>query len=451
MKYKTFLSWAMVASVFMDDFIILRYQIPFDFYVYYVIFILNIHYFFKSKTPGGILPRWFSLSIAALISTTLLICIIEDTFSLGVLKQIFGVIFTSIAYYTFIANNNFEVKKIFRMYIHLTFFVAAEGLLEEVLNLSGIHINEKIRITSSGLYRIFGLMGEPYFMAVALIPAMFFVFYKTTIFERVNSKFNNYLLLSFIAACFIFTFSSAGILGIGGVFFFYLINKQYLSLKSWKLLLLPIFISLFGLLFNNIQEDWKEFNTKFTQTITAFSNNSTKKEDIELLNTSSFALYSNFIIAKAAFNDYPLTGTGLGTHEANYKKYFSKYFDKDFIIRYGVFNTADANSLFVRLLSETGLMGLGLFFTFLLKNALWRKGYDDNELRDYTLINQSIFIWFLVRLIRTGNYFGNGFFLFFFIYFITKKIVDKKMKKGKRLNRNYSVDSALALKPNMLG
>ena len=135
MKYKTFLSWAMVASVFMDDFIILRYQIPFDFYVYYIIFILNIHYFFKSKTPGGILPRWFSLSIAALISTTLLICIIEDTFSLGVLKQIFGVIFTSIAYYTFIANNKFEVKKIFRMYIHLTFFVAAEGLLEEVLNL----------------------------------------------------------------------------------------------------------------------------------------------------------------------------------------------------------------------------------------------------------------------------------------------------------------------------
>ena len=170
-----------------------------------------------------------------------------------------------------------------------------------------------------------------------------------------------------------------------------------------------------------------------------------------MLNTSSFALYSNFIIAKAAFNEYPLTGTGLGTHEANYKKYFSKFFDKDFVIRYGVFNTADANSLFVRLLSETGLMGLGLFFTFLFKNALWRKGYNDNELRDYTLINQSIFIWFLVRLIRTGNYFGNGFFLFFFIYFITKKIVDKKMKEGKRLNRNYSVDSVLVSKPNMLG
>ena len=83
-------------------------------------------------------------------------------------------------------------------------------------------------------------------------------------------------------------------------------------------------------------------------------------------------------------------------------------------------------------------------FLKLGRNSLW-------EIMVKKLINQSIFIWFLVRLIRTGNYFGNGFFLFFFIYFITKKIVDKKMKKGKRLNRNYSVDSALALKPNMLG
>jgi hypothetical protein len=223
------------------------------------------------------------------------------------------------------------------------------------------------------------------------------------------------------------------VLGIGGVFFFYLINKQYLSYKSWKIILLPIFISLFGLLFNNVQQEWKEFNIKFSQTLTAFSNNSTKKEDIELLNTSSFALYSNFIIAQASFKENPLTGSGLGTHESNYKKYFSKYFDKDFIIRYGVFNTADANSMFVRLMSETGLLGLGLFFTFLLKNALWRKGYNDPEIRDYTLINQSILIWFLVRLIRTGNYFGNGFFLFFFIYYVSKKIVQKKTAQKRQL------------------
>jgi hypothetical protein len=441
----------MVGSVFMDDFIILRHQIPFDFYFYYFFFVLNIQYFYKNKIKGGLLPSWFSVSIAILILTTVLICSIENTFSLGVLKQVFGVIFTSIAYYTFIANNNFEVKKIFRMYVFLAFFVAAEGLMEEVLNLSGIHINGKMRLTTSGYFRIFGIMGEPYFLAVVLLPALFYVFYKTSIFERINSKLRNIVMLFCIATCFIFTFSSAGILGIGGVFFFYLINKQYLSYKSWKIILLPIFISLFGVLFNNVQHEWKEFNIKFSQTLTAFSNNSTKKEDIELLNTSSFALYSNFIIAKASFNSNPLTGSGLGTHESNYKKYFSKYFDQSFIIRYGIFNVSDANSMFVRLMSETGLLGLGLFFTFLLKNALWRKGYNDHEIRDYTLINQSIFIWFLVRLIRTGNYFGNGFFLFFFIYYFSKKIVEKKTIEKKYTNKSYSTVSVLPKSPNKLG
>lgn len=432
MKYKTFLNWAMVASVFMDDFIFLRYRIPFDFYVYYLTFILSIMYYIFTYKKIKLIPAWFSISIGALIITTLVICTIDNTFTLGVAKQIFGVLFTSIAYYTFLAYNNFEIKKIFRMYVFLAFFVAAEGLLEEVLNLSGIHINEKMRTTTSGFYRIFGIMGEPYFLAVVLLPALFFSFYKMTAFERINSRFNNLVITGVIALCFIFTFSSAGFLGIGGVFFFWLVDKKYLSFKSWKIILLPIFLLFFVVLFNNVQKEWEEFNIKFTQTITAFSNNSTRKEDINELNTSSFALYSNYVIAKASFSEKPLTGTGLGTHETNYKKYFSRYFDKDFVIRYGVFNTADANSMFVRLMSETGLMGLGMVLIFLLKNFLLRKGYDDPELRDYTLINQGIFIWFVVRLVRTGNYFGNGFFLFFFMYYISRKIVDRRLKEKKQ-------------------
>ena len=194
-------------------------------------------------------------------------------------------------------------------------------------------------------------------------------------------------------------------------------------------MLLPVLIIGLVTVFGSIQKQWKEFNIKLTHTLYAFSTNSTQKKDIELLNTSSFALYSNFIIAKASFLDYPLTGTGLGTHENNYRKHFKRYFDDDFVVRYGVFNTADANSLFVRLMSETGLLGLSLFFGFMFRNLLYLKGYDDPNLRDYTLINQGIFILFVIRLIRTGNYFGNGFFLFFFMYYVSRKIVEKKLKE----------------------
>ncbi len=419
----------MVASVFMDDFIILRYQLPFDFYWYYLVFFLSIVYYIRTTGSLNLLPKWFSISITILLVTTLALTLYDGTYNLSVTKQLVGVLFTSIAYYTFLAYNNFEVKRIFRMYVYLAIFVAFEGLLEEILNLNGIHINEKMRVTASGYYRIFGITGEPYFLAVILLPSMFYVFYKMTLRERINTKFSNILIVVSIFTCFIFTFSSAGFLGIGGIFFFWLYDKNYLSLRSWKILLLPFFLALFVISFNNLQEQWKEFNIKFNHTLKAFSSNSTKKEDINQLNTSSFALYSNYIIAKASFDDRPLTGTGLGTHEANYKKYFSKYFDQDFVVRYGVFNTADANSMFVRLMSETGLMGLIMFFTFLFKNFIRKKGYDDPQLRDYTLINQSIFIWFIVRLVRTGNYFGNGFFLFFFLYYFSNKIVKDYYKK----------------------
>ena len=434
MKFKNIISWAMVASVFMDDFIILRYRIPFDFYVYYLVFILSIFYYIRTKKSLNLIPRWFSISIFMLIGTTLLICLASNTFSLGVLKQVIGLLFTSIAYYTFIAYNNFEIKRIFRMYVFLAFFVALEGLLEEFLNMNGIHINAKMRMTDFGLYRIFGIMGEPYFLAVVILPALFFVFSKSTNFERVISKFSNISLVLSITLCFILTFSSAGVIGIGGIVLFWLYNKKFLSLTNWKIIFLPVFLLIIGYSFFGIQNTWKEFNIKYTQTLGAFTNNSTRKEDIEKLNTSSFALYSNFVIAKESFSERPLTGSGLGTHEANYKKHFDKYFDSDFIVRYGVFNSADANSLFVRLMSETGLMGLGLFFTFLIKNFLRRQGYDDKELRDYTLINQGVFILMLVRLVRTGNYFGNGFFLFFFLYYVSYKIVKKRIAE-KRIRK----------------
>lgn len=442
MNFKKVISWAMVASVFMDDYIILRYVLPFDFYWYYITFFISIVYYIRTEKTVSMLPKWFAYSIGILVLTTLSITLIENTFALGVVKQLVGVVFTSIAYYTFLKYNNFEIKRIFRMYVFLAFFVALEGLLEEILNLNGIRINQKFRITASGYYRIFGIMGEPYFMAVVLLPAMFFSFYKTITFEKIISKFNNPIVLAVITTCFIFTFSSAGFLGLGGIFFFWLYNKNYLNFKSWKIILLPVFLFVFVLLFNNLQNQWKEFNIKFNQTLTAFNTNSTKKEDINDLNTSSFALYSNFVIAKASFTEKPLTGTGLGTHETNYKKYFSKYFDKDFVIRYGVFNTADANSLFVRLMSETGLMGLGMFFLFLFKNFIRKRGFDDPLTRDYTLINQGIFIWFIVRLVRTGNYFGNGFFLFFFMYYICNKIVKARRKntaiKKVSLNEQYA-------------
>ena len=49
--FKKIISWGMIASLFMDDFIILRFRLPIDLYVYYIFFIFNISYYvFQKKT-----------------------------------------------------------------------------------------------------------------------------------------------------------------------------------------------------------------------------------------------------------------------------------------------------------------------------------------------------------------------------------------------------------------
>jgi O-antigen ligase len=197
-------------------------------------------------------------------------------------------------------------------------------------------------------------------------------------------------------------------------------------------------------LFSNVKDGWQEFNIKYTETLNAFTATKFSKKEASSLNSSSFAIFSNYMVAKASFSDNPLTGTGLGTHEKNYLAKFGNFFDKDFLIRYGAFNANDANSLFLRLMSETGLLGLSLFFIFLFKNFLWLRGYDNRELRAYTVMNQGIFIWFVVRLVRTGNYFGNGFFLFFFIYYFSCKIVKMKLREQKARIENQRTTLVLA-------
>lgn len=356
---------------------------------------------------------------------------LDDAFDFKVVKQIIGISFTSIAYYTFISYNNYNLKKIFRWYITIAFFVSMFGIFEEFLHVGGIHISKDIRRTTFGLYRVYSVMGEPYFLAVVLIPAFFYMWSNFTKPKRLRGLPREFTIMASIGICFILTFSTAGLIGFALIILFWLYNKKYFSVTNWKIIFLPIVVIILTAIFTNIRDGWQEFNIKYTQTLNAFTAKSFTKKEVASLNSSSFAIFSNYMVAKASFSENPLTGTGLGTHEKNYLKKFGNFFDKDILTQYGAFNANDANSLFLRLMSETGLLGLGFFFTFLFKNFLRRKGYDNPELRDYTLMNQSIFIWFIVRLVRTGNYFGNGFFLFFFIYYFSYKIVKMKLREQK--------------------
>ena len=428
----------------MDDFIILRFVLPFDFYVYYLFFIVSIVYYMYSKKSFKLLPGWFFGFASLLIGVTLFVTWLDNSFDFKVMKQIIGITFTSVAYYTFLSYNNFNLKKIFKWYITIALVVSVYGIFEEFLHLSGIHISKDIRQTTFGLYRVYSVMGEPYFLAVVLIPAFFYLFSNFSSFRKFGTLSREFTNMLIVGICFVLTFSTAGLIGFALIIIFWLYNKKYFSVTNWKIIFLPFVILLLTVLFSNVKDGWTEFNIKYTETLNAFTAKKFSKKEASSLNSSSFAIFSNYMVAKASFSDNPITGTGLGTHEKNYLDKFGNFFDKDFLTRYGAFNANDANSLFLRLMSETGLLGLSLFFIFLFKNFLWQRGYDNKELRAYTVMNQGIFIWFVVRLVRTGNYFGNGFFLFFFIYYFSCKIVKMKLREQKARLENQRTTMIVA-------
>ena len=106
---------------------------------------------------------------------------------------------------------------------------------------------------------------------------------------------------------------------------------------------------------------------------------------------------------------------------------------------YGNFNSKDANSLFIRMFSEGGLIGLGLLFFSIFVFFVYKRGIDEPSLYYLTIINQGVFLMLIVRLLRTGNYIGQGYYFFFFLYAFSAIQIRRFYK-----NRSAVADSSIA-------
>jgi hypothetical protein len=140
------------------------------------------------------------------------------------------------------------------------------------------------------------------------------------------------------------------------------------------------------------------------------------KEDLANSNLSTFTLYTNALIAWKSFLRNPFFGSGLGSHSISYD-----YFIND-IVEVNraplLLNQNDANSLFLRILSELGIFGIFVFIYFILKNHINIKDIGQSKL---FIINNSILVMFFMKALRMGHYFNNGFILFVLLYYYSKK------------------------------
>jgi hypothetical protein len=422
------LTLLMCCSIFMDDFYFFRQ--PFDFYYYYLIYLVFILYVVFSKQTIRLVPKWFLNFMLILYITSFLTNVAYGTLGMHLLKQILGITYSAMAFFLLLKSNDYKIEALFNRYMQLAFFVALWGLITEVFLLQGFAITDKVKQTSNGFFRIYSIMGEPYFLAVALLPALYFQTYRFLSEKAYRVVFSNWVQLGVIGLCFLFTFSSAGYIGLALIVVMYMWSADYFSLLKGqaRLLIAPVIIILGVTFYNNLKDALSEFQVRVDDTLSLFQGGEPDVKAISEVNSSTFALYTNYIIAQESFVRNPFLGSGLGSHPVNYDITFAKYFPPDFIERFGTFNKFDANSLFLRLMSETGIFGLGAVIIFLWRFFMGKKHIRNPKLRYLNIINQSIFILVIVRLVRTGHYFGNGFFLFIFMYYYTKKIADGKLR-----------------------
>jgi hypothetical protein len=439
MRLEKFLIVLTIFTVFMDDFRFgdesNRAFVAFDFYYYYVIWILFIVHYLRKRKAIPFWPSWFLLGILVLFTNSLFGGFASGSLKFSMVKQMLGIAYSSIAYFSVIKFNDFDLPKVFKYYVSGAFWVSMWGIAEQGMHILGFkdrfagsaienitrllgfaNFWENYKITSTGFNRVYSIMGEPYFLAVALLPAFYYLM-NCMIGPKLVRNRKEWFRLGVVGLCMLFTFSAAGYAGIGMSVILVGVNHGFFDLRRFGVFFIPIFLLVILPQISNLRKLFFELQVRVDDTIKAFVYKGVMdKKEIAKLNSSTFALYSNFLIAGQAFESHPITGAGLGSHELSYQRYFDRFLDKNLQKMYGNFNSKDANSLFIRMLSEGGLIGLGLLMVAIFYFFVYKKGIREPELWMLTIINQGVFLMLIVRLLRTGNYIGQGFYFFFFLY-----------------------------------
>lgn len=393
-------------SVFISS--ITFFKEPFEGYFHYIIFLLLLPVFMmKFGMPKKIL----GLLVLPLVAGILEIFMGNNSWDLFL--KIFVGVLLSASFYSYVMDYfEFDTQKIFGYYLKGALIVSYIGLFQFVCY--HLHfkpgydfswIFNKWGVVQSGFgIRINSVFSEASQCAIVLSPACFVAVYNLLPRNEkyVFSKFQSGIIL----LTMFLTTSSTGYMGLFLILFFLLLNYGKIS---YFFVGVPIILLASFVLYNNVPD----FKTRVDTSVGLWVDGDYKLDNI---NSSSFILYNNFHIASENFLSNPFTGTGLGSHPIAFDKY--SITNRADIIDLQ-FNKADGNSLLIRLISETGLMGVLFIFIFLRRFFVRRNAMDEGA--TYWIISNSILIIVFLYLLRQGNYFLNGFPLFLWIYYYARK------------------------------
>lgn len=404
-------------TIFLSSLILFRS--PFEGYITYAVMLI---YFPVYIARYGIPREPILLFAPVLISGLIYIQLGEN--ETGLFMKIFIGFFSAVLFYRYVLESfEFDVDELFALYLKGSYIVSIIGLVQIVAYLGGIGplydyswILNKWGNSPGGIgIRLNSIFSEPAYFAGVVGPA-FFVSVYTLIFRKYDMLKRQQAIAIIVA--YALTFSSLGIISVFVSIFLLLLNFGFIR---YAIIVVPLMLVGYNYAYENIEE----FRERVDGTVNVFSNESAR--DINKVHGSSFVLYNNYVIATENWRRNIAFGTGLGSHPIAYDKY--SLTNTPGMIQI-TFNKADANSMFLRLLSETGIYGVSVMLWLVFFNLVPRNQSEND--RNW-LMSNAILVVILVYLMRQGHYFINGFPFFLWMYYYIRRKNKAMMKE--RLER----------------
>ena len=380
------------------------FKIPFEFYFYYIFVLILLPFFFVKY---GV-PKYLLQILALPFLVGLFYILTGENLPFTFLKVFGGVFITSLFFYGWIQHFKSDVQIIFKWYCFSCWVLVIIGVIQTFSFLVGFKYGydfswflNKWGLVEGGVIglRVNAILSEPTYLATALAPVIYVSIHN--IISKSTYLFNKFqsMLILIIA---ILTTSSIGYLGI---LISILLCTQTIRIRY---IFFGTIISAFA--FNLAYNNVKDFRSRVDAAKGLWIN-----DDYGITNTnnSSFVLFNNLHIAKENLKRHPIFGTGLGSHETAFKKFT---LTKTLLPYDFEFNIKDGNSLFIRLCTETGLLGLGFILLILVRGFIYKVNSQNEDMLRHKIISQSLFVLLVLVLIRQGNYMLNGLPLLFLLY-----------------------------------
>lgn len=395
-------SWLLVIGIFTERYI--------EVSIISIICFLMVFYRKQIKVSYCLILTFVSIFLLSFLSIY-----INQYSYIRPLQQFLILLYYCICYSIIFRNllENNDVSFIFDKYLFIANIVALIGLLQFFVyllfnyNICGfIYNSHSSPIIVSHLIRITSVLDEPGYCALLLTPAFVYYFLKTGFDNKIVKikKWAIYIsvFLTFSAATYLILFCL--------IAYYWFVKNRYKAFKYILIVSLPLFLYLFSVYYSNDDSTdngiFSDLTLKLSDTVGAFHD--MDPYSFELLNLSSYSTMTNVWVAINA--PTRLIGTGIGTHSQNYELLYKSDFEY-----YGL-NKEDGYSLFNRIYSEFGVLGIVLLLMFLYKNG-----------NRNSIINISVLLLLMTLCIRGGNYVRYGTVFFFFLYYNTRAFkLDKR-------------------------